>query len=689
MNYLKFQKIFIVLIFVFIYGFLIYQVPWELVFADTMISGGDTGSHNYIAYYAQEIFPKIKWWSPDWYAGFPFLYFYPPLLYYLTAILSYVIPLNIAFKLITLAGTFLLPLTIFLCLFFLEFKFPIPSLGALLSLSYLFLEKFSIYGANIPSTLAGEFSYSFAFALFFLFIGLLIKGIKENKYLIGNILILSLMVLVHPFSVIVSVLVGFIVSIQSLIQKEAKRVFIYLAKVFGAAFGLTAFWSLPFLALLPYTAKMNWTKVLKIEEIFPSSLYFFQALAVIGIIYALFKKDKKILPLLYILGGSFLPFLLLNNSSVWNTRFLPFILTGGLLIAAYGLGSLLQLTKKMFPFIFLIIFSAGFIFLYLPANISYIPFWMQWNYEGLENKEAWPGLKDLSGFLKELSFGRVMWEYRSEYDKFGTPRVLENLPIFTDKPTFEGLLIESSLSGYFHFINQAETTQTPTSAIAGLEYPTFNFENGVKHLKYFGAQYFVAYTAEIKQLADKYFIKLADVNEFSVYEIPDSNLIEAFADINLELKNKQWLDKSIDWYQGMDLSKPIVFYQNKKELEEIETNLQALSTELPIEQTKIEIKEISDDHLVFTTNQVGKPHLIKYTYFPGWLAQGGKGPYLISPSFMMIIPEQEEVTLEYSYNSWDKIGFSISILSLIILILSIFFLCPFQNFKNFFISNNS
>ncbi|MDD4994734.1 MAG: 6-pyruvoyl-tetrahydropterin synthase-related protein, partial [Candidatus Pacebacteria bacterium] len=516
MNYLKFQKIFIVLIFVFIYGFLIYQVPWELVFTDTMISGGDTGSHNYIAYYAQEIFPKIKWWSPDWYAGFPFLYFYPPLLYYLAVILSYVIPLNIAFKLITLAGTFLLPLTIFLCLFFLKFKFPIPSLGALLSLSYLFLEKFSIYGANIPSTLAGEFSYSFAFALFFLFIGLLIKGIKENKYLIGNILILSLMVLVHPFSVIVSVLVGFIVFIQSLIQKEAKRVFIYLAKVFGAAFGLTAFWSLPFLALLPYTAKMNWTKVLKIEEIFPSSLYFFQVLAVIGIIYALFKKDKKILPLLYILGGSLLPFLLLNNSSVWNTRFLPFILMGGLLIAAYGLGSLLQLTKKMFPFVFLIIFSAGFIFLYLPANISYIPFWMQWNYEGLENKEAWPGLKDLSGFLKELSFGRVMWEYRSEYDKFGTPRVLENLPIFTDKPTFEGLLIESSLSGYFHFINQAETTQTPTSAIAGLEYPTFNFENGVKHLKYFGAQYFVAYTAEIKQLADKYFIKLADVNEFSV-----------------------------------------------------------------------------------------------------------------------------------------------------------------------------
>ena len=677
MKYLKFQKIFIVLIFIFIYGFLIYQVPWELVFTDTMIGGGDTGSHNYIAYYAQEIFPKIKWWSPDWYAGFPFLYFYPPLLYYLTTILSYVIPLNVAFKLITLAGTFLLPISVFLCLLFLGFKFPIPSFGALLSLAYLFLEKFSIYGANIPSTLAGEFSYSFAFALFFLFIGLLIKGIRENKYLVSNIFVLSLMVLIHPFSVIVSILVGFIIFVQSIIQKEAKKVFFYLTKVFGMAFALTAFWSLPFLALLSYTSKMSWTKVIKAEEIFPSSLFILQIFAVIGIIYALFKKDKKILPLLYIVGGSLMPFLFLNNSSIWNTRFLPFILMGSLLIAAYGLGSLLQLTKKLFPFIFLSIFSISFIFFYLPANISYIPFWMQWNYEGLQNKDAWPDLRDLSDYLKDLPFGRVMWEYRSEYDRFGTPRVLENLPIFTGKPTFEGLLIESSLSGYFHFINQAETTKTPTSAIAGLNYPSFDFENGVKHLEYFGAQYFVAYTNEIKQLADEYFIKLADISEFRVYEIPNSDLVKVFSNISLELKTNQWLDRSIDWYQEMDLSQPIVFYQNKKELEEIEKNLQALDKELLIEQTEIEIKEIGNDYLIFSTNQLGKPHLIKYTYFPGWQVQGGNGPYLISPSFMMVIPDQEEVVLKYSYNFWDKMGFGLSILSLVIFILVVFSLLPF------------
>jgi hypothetical protein len=347
------------------------------------------------------------------------------------------------------------------------------------------------------------------------------------------------------------------------------------------------------------------------------------------------------------------------------------------MIAAYALGSLAQYIKKPFVFIFLAGFLGYMLFFYLPLTISYIPFWMEWNYEGLQSKDAWPELKHLSDYLKDLPYGRVMWEYRSEYDKFGTPRVLENLPIFTNKPTFEGLLIESSVSGYFHFINQAETTKTPTSAIAGLEYPSFNFEDGVKHLQYFGAQYFVAYTSEIKELADKYFIKMSDIDGFRVYGIPDSNLVEIVSDVNLELKTKKWLDQSIDWYKKMDLSKPIVFYKNKKELDDIK---ESLRDEELIDNTIIKIKNIENDSLTFSTDYLGVPHLIKYTYFPGWKVEGAKGPYLISPSFMMVIPFQNEVTLRYYYNTWDKIGFVMSLSSFItILLLSLRF---WKNYKN-------
>jgi len=155
-----------------------------------------------------------------------------------------------------------------------------------------------------------------------------------------------------------------------------------------------------------------------------------------------FKKDKRILPILFVIFVSLIPFLFLNNSSIWNARFLPFILISSLMIAAYALGNGVRYFKKSFALILLVVFSGYMLLFYLPSTISYIPFWMKWNYEGLQNKDAWPELKNLSDYLKDLPYGRVMWEYRSEYDKFGTPRVLENLPIFINKPTFEGLLID-------------------------------------------------------------------------------------------------------------------------------------------------------------------------------------------------------------------------------------------------------
>ena len=677
-----------ILVFILIYGFLIKTIPWNLIFSPTTISGGDTGSHNYVAWYSHEIFPKLKWWSPDWYAGFPFLYFYPPLLYYLNDILSFAIPLNISFKIITLLGTLLLPLAIYLCLYFLDFQFPIPSLGAVLSLGYLFLEKFSIYGGNIPSTLAGEFSYSFGFALFFIFIGLLFKDWKKQKLSLITIIILALMVLVHPFSVIAAILVGGLMFLGAIVARKAKKTFWLLMKIFGLGFSLTAFWSLPFIALLGYTSKMSWTKVVNLGEIFPKSLIYFEILAGLALIYALLKKDKKVLPLVSIIVAASTPFLLLNHSSIWNTRFLPFILMTSLMIAAYGLGSWFkdpgtllvrqkankELGPSLIASFLVILFSLYFVIIYLPSTISYIPFWLKWNYEGFEKKTSWPELEQLFSYLKTLPQGRIMWEYRGEYDKFGTPRVLENLPIWTDHPTFEGLLIESSLSGYFHFINQAETTQTPTAAIAGMQYPSFNFENGVKHLQLFGAQYFLAFTPEIKQLANQYLIKLKDIGEFTVYQMPKSELVILVPSIELKLKSKNWLDESINWYKSMDFSKFIVFYRNNKELREIKSYVQDNS------QTRgsIIVKDIKKDSLSFETENLYKPHLIKLSYFPGWKVKGAKGPYLISPSFMMVIPLQKEVTLKFGYNFWDKSGIAISLITFLVIVGFLIIRKPFR-----------
>lgn len=524
---------------------------------------------------------------------------------------------------------------------------------------------------------------------------------KKNYWLLASF-ILALMAVVHPFSVIVAVLLAVFLFVgclfKAIFQKKTEEIFGYLFKLFKIyilAFCLSAFWSLPFIMLLPYTAKMNWTKVIKIDEIFPSKLPFFIILEyfafltiglfILGFIFKENKEKQKFSIFIYILLAALCPYLFLNNSSIWNTRFLPFILVTLLIISVIGIGIIYQYFEKetlkifkrkkyliirIIPAVILILGSYFLLFYYLNSKIDFIPYWLKWNYEGFEAKTEWNKIAELNEYLKTLPYGRIMWEYRGEYDKFGTPRILENLPMWTGKPTFEGLLIESGISSYFHFINQAETTKTPTAAVAGFEYPPFNFENGAKHLKLFGANYFVAYTKDIKDLADKYFIKIKEINDFNIYKIEDSNLVEVVKNIKLKPKNKKWLDESIEWYKKMDFSQFIVFYQNQKEKRIIE---EVLNQKTELLDSPIEIVSIKEDSLTFNTRNLFYPHLIKISYFPGWRVDGAYGPFLISPSFMMVIPYKNQVSLSYHYNFWDKLGLVLSLLSLCYLIAMVFF----------------
>ena len=124
-----------------IFAFLLTYFTPDLLFSATTTSGGDTGSHNYLAgFMANELLPNLKLvgWSPGWYAGFPIFQFYFPLPYAIMALLSFAIPLEIAFKLVTVLGTFLMPLAAFLSFRFMKFKFPTPIIAAIFTLPFLF-----------------------------------------------------------------------------------------------------------------------------------------------------------------------------------------------------------------------------------------------------------------------------------------------------------------------------------------------------------------------------------------------------------------------------------------------------------------------------------------------------------------------------------------------------------------------
>ena len=146
-------------------GFLLMYFSPEALFSVNIATGGDTASHYYTALYLKDyLLPhgRLTGWMPGNYAGFPVLQFYFPLPFLIMAGLSLFIPMQIAFKLVTVLGIFLLPLCTYVALRLLRYEFPVPVLGALFTLPFLFIETNSMWGGNIMSTLAGEFAYGIA-----------------------------------------------------------------------------------------------------------------------------------------------------------------------------------------------------------------------------------------------------------------------------------------------------------------------------------------------------------------------------------------------------------------------------------------------------------------------------------------------------------------------------------------------
>ncbi|MEA2499191.1 MAG: hypothetical protein QOH26_1596, partial [Actinomycetota bacterium] len=190
---------------------LIYFRP-SLLFSSTITTGGDTGAHIYAPWYLKHhLLPhgQLSGWSPGWFAGFPMLHFYFPLVAAFQAILSYVIPYGIAFKLGTILGTFFLPVSFYLMFRLLRFRFPTPIIGAVLAFSFLFMDSYTIYGANIASSLAGEYSFALSVGLCFVFYGLAYRVATEDRGqpLLAAV-VLAMAVLSHVVPVIMVVLFG-------------------------------------------------------------------------------------------------------------------------------------------------------------------------------------------------------------------------------------------------------------------------------------------------------------------------------------------------------------------------------------------------------------------------------------------------------------------------------------------------
>ena len=76
--------------------------------------------------------------------------------------------------------------------------------------------------------------------------------------------------------------------------------------------------------------------------------------------------------------------------------------------------------------------------------------------------------------------------------------------------------------------------------------------------------------------------------------------------------------------------------------------------------------KISSNEIKFTTNKPNELHIVKVSYFPNWKIDEGLGPFRTSPSFMSIIPYENEVVLSFQRVNIETYSFYFGIFSLLL-----------------------
>ncbi len=651
-----------------IYGLLLWYFKPSLLLSQTITAGGDTPSHYVAARYLRDyLLPngKIVGWMPGNFAGYPVFLFYFPLAFLLIAGFSLFIPFTIAFKLGTVAGTFGLPIASFVALRWIGCAFPIPALGALFTLPFLFNTGNSMWGGNIPSMLSGEFAYSLSLTLLVLFQGALYRGLQARRHVGICAVLFALSGFAHGYGLVTGAALGLYFLA---VDRDWRATAIYLIRVYALGGLLLGFWLVPLLAYLQYTTGFAITWEFKsLLEVAPVILWPILAVAGLtaGAVLRRNQSDTEWLRvvhyLMYPVVISILLYFISPRVTLVDVRFIAlaqFFLT---LVAAAGLGRLLTRLPRSLNLAAPLLIGVLVIAWIVPQQ-SFIPDWIRWNYQGMERTPWWSHyyLTNKIALAGGPQSPRVMYEHSSVHNNAGTVKAFEALPLFSGRSTLEGVYLQSSPSAPFITYLQSELTETPSCPFEPYSCGTFDPDRALAHLELFNVKEVIAVTDNVKAALSKnpHYRQEGAIGPYTIFHVGPGNgrYVTPLRYQPVLVTEGDWKRLAYDWFRKPDwLDVPLIFPQHPGEPAPPTTapffglgtapDKQAYSSECSVKE------EISYEVIRFDTDCPGRPHLIKVTYHPKWHVSGADQIYLASPAFMLIYPTSRQVRLVFG-NRW-------------------------------------
>jgi hypothetical protein len=336
----------------------------SLLLSTSTSTGGDNGGH-----YAMPAFLKsgllshfqLTGWDPGWFDGFPLYTYYFILPDLFAAVASYVIPYALAFKWITVLGSLLLPITAWAMGRLFGMRRAFPGAVAALTLCYLFDYTWTIYGGNLFSTLAGEYSYSLSIALALLFLGLMAKGLRTGRHRGWTAIVLAACVLAHivpaSFAVVGAV---FLIAMEMLPlrirprdswlahptdpvvpQNLSRRQALWWGvSTLGIGGLLAGFWLVPFGTEQAYSTSLNYVNIHTFVAIlFPEADWWALIIGGISLVAAIVVRSRFGILMGLLAGAAALAVIFDPQGSLYNVRFLPLWFLPVYLLVGWGIAA--------------------------------------------------------------------------------------------------------------------------------------------------------------------------------------------------------------------------------------------------------------------------------------------------------------------------------------------------------------
>ncbi len=483
---------------------------------------------------------------------------------------------------------------------------------------------------------------------------------------------------------------------------------------------LAAFWLVPFIGRRDLFNDMGWERLDEVgDALLTTPMRIALPIAVVGGVLSFVTRER--LGMLFSIHALTFAAAVANlgESKLWNARLLPFFYLSVYCLAALGVAAIVRyaavavserfdepdlrvLWGSLVVGLVAVLIVVGMPLRILPFGStnadgdyewfglstdkrSFVSSWAAWNFSGYEEKNSfreYSGVIDAMDDLGQTNgCGRAMWEYDKDLDRYGTPMALMLLPHWTDGciGSMEGLYFESSATTPFHFLNQSALSIAPSSAQRDLPYRAFEIGRGIAQLQVMGVRYYMAQSDEAIAAARNHpdLTEWVTAEPFVVFEVEGTSLAEGLV-YEPVVASGPTMDESDELASRFELgwlSQAITFYNDPRGFSGMPAadgpdDWERVSTIIPSDGEAIEPAVVSDlevgtDRLSFTVDEIGKPVLVKVSYFPNWNVDGADGPWRIGPNLMVVVPTDTTVSLTYGRTAIDWLGILLTLIGVV------------------------